>query len=797
MTANQHDLARSLAPIASRGRADNCARRKPDGAPARAFAPLSAERIAAHVAGVETVGVYLMQPGSRTTRLALLDFDSHRGETPWGEMVATVARVVDALEARGLHSIVWRSSGGHGVHAWMVWDDPQDAHSVRAVLGQALAACGLRDGTGGVAAGQAEVFPKQDEVPPGGCGSMVWLPLARASEPVDMLLGQPAGREAAVGLTWPVSEPVPTVQRPDRATTVVTEPPDPIKKVRSALAAIPNDGAAGDLDYDAWFRVVCAAHEATAASDEGLEAVIAWSAQNPRHDGGATVRKVWRHSKSPGGRDRAVTRASLYAVARDRGWTWAGEIDDEGFESVPTEVNHHALAAVATDDIVDVLAQRATQDSVALAFRHSFAGRMKFAASRKRWYAWDGRRWQVDPTDLAFDFARACARRSNRDGKAAIASAAFASGVEQFARADRAFAVRGDEFDRDNYHLNTPAGTLDLSTGAWGQHNPDDAITRLTNVDPISTGGATFERFLREITLDDPSLAEFLQVAFGACLSGAIEGHWLLFLSGRGRNGKNTLGELITYAVGEYARKIPSHVLMAKQHEGHPTEIAQLQGVRIAFASEVNDGSHWHESRINELTGDETLSARFMGGDFFEFRRTFKLVIYGNHQPQLRTVTDALRSRIKIVPFRASFVGREDATLPARLREEAGYVLHWLIEGHAKWLAAGRKLPVCAAVDEASREYFASQSTVELWIEERVERLHDDRRKVLDLPRASSLYSDYSRWKRDRGEMPIGMVRFSDALSVLFERVKSSGVRYRGCRLRSWAPFDDGNSDLT
>ena len=78
------------------------------------------------------------------------------------------------------------------------------------------------------------------------------------------------------------------------------------------------------------------------------------------------------------------------------------------------------------------------------------------------------------------------------------------------------------------------------------------------------------------------------------------------------------------YVIGDYGRKIPASTLMAKSYEAHPTEIANLQGARLAVSSEVADGDHWNEARINELTGDEVLSARYMRGDFFSFSRTHK-----------------------------------------------------------------------------------------------------------------------------------------------------------------------------
>ncbi len=164
---------------------------------------------------------------------------------------------------------------------------------------------------------------------------------------------------------------------------------------------------------------------------------------------------------------------------------------------------------------------------------------------------------------------------------------------------------------------------------------------------------------MMEITGGDEELIRFLKVALGACLSGAVEDHWLLFWYGVPRAGKNTLGELVEALMGDYARTIPTSTLMSKKFEGHPTEMANLQGIRLATSSELSDGDHWNEARIKQLTGDSTLSARWIGGNFFKFERTFKLLVYGNYRPQLRSA-DEVCARLKIVPFNISFLGRED-----------------------------------------------------------------------------------------------------------------------------------------
>jgi putative DNA primase/helicase len=432
------------------------------------------------------------------------------------------------------------------------------------------------------------------------------------------------------------------------------------------------------------------------------------------------------------------------------------------------------------------LLQQKTQDSVALVFELKQAGKLLFNHSRGLWMEWDGTRWKYESTQKAFDFTRNLARALNFGGASSMGSASFCGGVEKFAQASRTFAVEGERFDRDNYLLNTPAGTIDLRTGLTRPHDQADMITKCTTAAPNAGGdGVVFRKFMMEITDGDEELIQFLQVSLGACLSGALEDHWMLFWIGEGRNGKNTLGDLVEELLGDYALKIPASTLMAKAFEGHSAEIAQLQGARIAMSSEINDGDFWHESRIKELSGDANIRARFMRENFFTFRRTHKHLVYGNHRPQLRSVGNAIRSRIKIVPFKVQFTGeREDKSLPGRLRGEMGYVLQWLIDGHSKWLAAGKKLPKCAAVEAESADYFASQSTPEMWLAERCEILTEDVRQSRLLPGSSDLYRDYSEWKKARGEQPISQTRWAQGVMRGFEKVQSTwGFRYKGLRL--------------
>lgn len=445
---------------------------------------------------------------------------------------------------------------------------------------------------------------------------------------------------------------------------------------------------------------------------------------------------------------------------------------------------------MADPDIVRALQQNPTEDNIALAFRLVGRDEWRYLHGGGGWHRWDGRIWVPDKTAELRDQVRVLAREYNPSGKATPARASFVTGVEQFLRADRAFARHIEDYDRDNYLLSCEETVWDLRNGGTLDHDPERRITKITAcepevVTPAQFAATRFARFLDEITAGDESLREFHQVSLGACLSGAVETHWLLFWHGpKSRNGKNTLGDLVRRILGSYAGTLPASALMSKQNEAHPAELMTLRGKRLVVSSEVPEGSWWNEARLKELTGDEVVNARAMRQDWVTFRRTHKHLIYANHRPQVRSADLAFRERLKMIPFNVSFRGREDPDLAATLWDERRIVLAWLIEGHEKWLTRlGKRLPDCQAVSSAGDDFYDSQSTVDNWLEDRTREVVDPDRPARAWPKAGHLFEDYRRWKLERGEHPVSMTRWGDAMSLRYSKIRGDGVRYQGLEL--------------
>ncbi len=331
------DLAAALAPIVSRVVTSHCWVKR-DGPPSHIRKPLTAERLAHHVNGGPAYGAAQIAPGESTTRVACLDLDSHKGETSWYDMQVAALRVMAQLEARGMRPIPFRSSGGAGLHIYLLWDAPQDAYGVRCLLRDALAACELRDGTKGVAAGQVEVFPKQNSVPSDGFGNMFVLPLAGASVPLDSFELDDMPKEHAADMDWPTSADVPLVAREEIVMPGAVDVPVELETLKSALGMIPNAGD-DELDYEEWRNVVFAIHHATRGDDAGLALAHEFSARSSKYNPRFLDERVWPHIGKTSTDERApITGRTVLHLARAHGWRDPErEPTEDDFDVVPAD----------------------------------------------------------------------------------------------------------------------------------------------------------------------------------------------------------------------------------------------------------------------------------------------------------------------------------------------------------------------------------------------------------------------------------------------------------------------------
>ena len=386
---------------------------------------------------------------------------------------------------------------------------------------------------------------------------------------------------------------------------------------------------------------------------------------------------------------------------------------------------NNQVAARATAPEAEGAAPEASEDALARAFTALHGSTWRYIAAWGCWYRWDQKVWRHDQEGRARELVRRVCRRQAAglaDEKLArkIASNATVQAAERLARHDPQHTSRSDQWDVDPWLLNARSGILALRTGEISEHSPDAMMTKITTAKP---GGACprWDQFLGEITAGDEAFKRYLARLAGYCLTGVTTEHVVFFLFGNGANGKSVFIDVISSVLGNYATAAARDTFVSSRSEQHPTGLAALQGARLITVTETEAGRHWALGRLKAFAGGDTIAARFMHRDYFEFRPVGKLVFAGNHKPALTSFDEAIRRRIHIVPFGVVIPPkRRDKDLTNRLLAERDGILSWMLEGLADWRKVGLSPP--AAVQHATHEYFIEEDVVGRWLEEECEQ---------------------------------------------------------------------------
>jgi putative DNA primase/helicase len=265
-----------------------------------------------------------------------------------------------------------------------------------------------------------------------------------------------------------------------------------------------------------------------------------------------------------------------------------------------------------------------------------------------------------------------------------------------------------------------------------------------------------WDAFLAKVVPDEEVRA-YLQRICGYSLTADISEHALFFFYGLGGNGKGVFLNTLRAILGDYASAAPAEMFMESQAQRHPTEIARLAGRRLIVSQEIERNQRWAESKINALTGGDPIVAHFMRQDDFEFYPQFKLALAGNHKPSLRSVNQAIRRRLQMIPFMVTIPDKErDRELKDKLKAEWPGILASFVRGCLEWQKDGLNPP--KAVREATEAYLAEEDTVGRWI--------DDRCAVDKISTAYSaeLYADWLWWCERVGERASSQKSFGQSL---------------------------------
>jgi putative DNA primase/helicase len=306
-------------------------------------------------------------------------------------------------------------------------------------------------------------------------------------------------------------------------------------------------------------------------------------------------------------------------------------------------------------------------------------------------------------------------------------------------------SVSSADLDNNPMIVCAQNAVIDLCTGEEIPPHRDMLLTKQlgTHYDKNAHCPLWLE-FLETATSGDQELIDYLQAAMGYTLTGDCTEECMFFFHGGGGNGKGVFMKTSETMLGDYSQTAPESVFVLNNHGGGiPNDLARLVGCRMSIATELEEGAAFAESRIKALTGNDTITARFLHKEFFDFPPTHKFWISGNHKPRIRGTDKGIWRRMRLIPFTVKIPeNKKDTQLKEKLMAELPGILNWAIQGCIRWRQKGLVTPQC--VSQATDEYRQSQDIIGQFLDEATVEDAGALKKM-------ELYNHYQQWATARG----------------------------------------------
>ena len=503
-------------------------------------------------------------------------------------------------------------------------------------------------------------------------------------------------------------------------------------------------------------------------------------------------------------------------------------------ERIKTEQESAQAEAKPKDDCIptafieDCFNSNERGDGILFAALHR--GKVIFDKTSELWYRWAGHYWTRDKLTDVFELVEEVNMRYLDEAERLEKKAQELPGEENKSkreslrrkrdayrdrvrrlRGDRAqkcltwthriengLKICGDEFDLNPWLLACNNGVIELKTGRKRDGRPGDLITKAAPHEwkGIDEPAPIWAQFLNDIFANKADLIAYVRRLFGYSISGLSTEHILPVLHGEGRNGKGTLVETLRYVLGPLAEPIQPEMLLdqknARSSSGPSPDLMSLKGLRIAFASETDEGRRFSTSAAKRFTGGDTLTGR-NPHDRYEtiFEPTHLLCLLTNHLPHAPGDDYAFWQRVHLVPFDMKFVDNPSAEnelpkvkdLREKLKGEAPGILAWLVRGYLEWQREGLNPP--PIVLKATEQYRAGEDLLGKFIDAYCHDPNDD-----EVKKSRTLYKDlydaFKEWyEAEIGDHPPKKQRFGQIMAKRFKKKEIGGkVWYYGVSLK-------------
>ena len=317
-------------------------------------------------------------------------------------------------------------------------------------------------------------------------------------------------------------------------------------------------------------------------------------------------------------------------------------------------------------------------------------------------------------------------------------------------------------------------GTLELETGTFRDHNPNDYCSMQASYpyNPNATYSA-WNSFIDDVTAGDPRAAELLQLIPGYVFEPTNKHEKIFVFTGAGGNGKSKYLAILRQLFGE------SHVSHLKPRDLlKDFKLIHLKDSFINIAGEIRSDLRDVEEAMKSVASGDPQIACYKSKDFVNFIPRTKLVYACNGQLASGDTSDGLTRRLIIVDFKVSFVDDPDPNNPYERQKNvdildkltnelnSGGIFNWAYEGY-KLLRAVGYFTETHDQTQLIQDFKRSSNPILVFWEDK----QHDFLNGADSVSNSDMYHAYCQWCVDNGEKSLPSVSFHTEFKRVSSRV--------------------------
>lgn len=298
--------------------------------------------------------------------------------------------------------------------------------------------------------------------------------------------------------------------------------------------------------------------------------------------------------------------------------------------------------------------------------------------------------------------------------------------------------------NQNNNLIGFENGVYDLENFEFREGRSDDYITLSTGYDygeyDISLYSEVSDLLYK--ILPDPDIFEFTLKSISTILDGYNRDENFYIWAGKnaiGGNGKTTLMNLITIAMGEYAYTAPVSLITSKRESSNSAN-SSLYGIkdkRVVIMTEPSATDKIQVDVLKSLTGGDEISTREMYSMQINFIPKCKFFMACNKLPPLSGTDGGTSRRIKVTEFTSKFLENPDTTklnefqidyeLKDKLKKYSICFFHILLHYYKKYRKDGLLVP--ESIKLSSIKYQLNNNIIKQFVDENI--IKDTNAKIL------------------------------------------------------------------